>query len=88
MIMVLLVLKLFVSSRPLKLEGVQCIYVLLFHEGQAENHFAMFFYRDFYFRALGSSVVLSFPQPLSFSSVLPKPLSETLTRSSDGRNPV
>jgi hypothetical protein len=44
MIMVLLVLKLFVSSRPLKLEGVICIYVLLFHEGQAENHFAMFFY--------------------------------------------
>jgi hypothetical protein len=44
MIMVLLVLKLFVSSLPLKLEGVQCIYVLLFHEGQAENHFAMFFY--------------------------------------------
>jgi hypothetical protein len=29
MIMVSLVLKLFVSSRPLKLEGVQCIYVLL-----------------------------------------------------------
>jgi hypothetical protein len=44
MIMVLLVLKLFVSSRPLKLEGVLCMYVLLFHEGQAENHFAMFFY--------------------------------------------
>jgi hypothetical protein len=44
--------------------------------------------RDFYFRALGSLVVLSFPQPLSFSSVLHKPLSETLTRSSDGRNPV
>jgi hypothetical protein len=45
--------------------------------------------RDFYFRALGSLlVVLSFPQPLSFSSVLPKPLSETLIRSSDGRNPV
>jgi hypothetical protein len=42
-IMVLLVLKLFVSSRPLKLRGVLCIYVLLFHEGQAENHFAMFF---------------------------------------------
>jgi hypothetical protein len=41
--MVLLVLKLFVSSRPLKLEDVLCIYVLLFHEGQAENHFAMFF---------------------------------------------
>jgi hypothetical protein len=40
MIMVLLVFKLFVSSRPLKLEGV--IYVLLFHEGQAENHFDMF----------------------------------------------
>jgi hypothetical protein len=32
--------------------------------------------------------MLSFSQPLSFSSVLPKPLSETLTRSSDGRNPV
>jgi hypothetical protein len=44
MIMVLLVLKLFVSSRPLKLEGVLCIYVLLFHERQAENHFDMFFY--------------------------------------------
>jgi hypothetical protein len=44
--------------------------------------------RDFYFRALGSLIVLSFPQPLSFSSVLPKPLSETLTRSSDGRNPI
>jgi hypothetical protein len=44
MIMVLLVPKLFVSNRPLKLEGVLCIYVLLFHEGQAENHFAMFFY--------------------------------------------
>jgi hypothetical protein len=44
MIMVLLVLKLFVSSRPLKLEGVLCIYVLLFHEGQVENHFDMFFH--------------------------------------------
>jgi hypothetical protein len=42
--MVLLVFKLFVSSRPLKLEGVLCIYVLLIHEGQAKNHFAMFFY--------------------------------------------
>jgi hypothetical protein len=41
MIMVLLVLKLFVSSRPLKLKGVLCIYVLLFHEGQAENHFSI-----------------------------------------------
>jgi hypothetical protein len=44
MIMILLVLKLFVSSHPLKLEGVLCIYVLLLHEGQAEYHFAMFFY--------------------------------------------
>jgi hypothetical protein len=43
-ILVSLVLKLFVSSRPLKLECVLCIYVLLFHKGQAENHFAMFFY--------------------------------------------
>jgi hypothetical protein len=42
--MVLLVLKLFVSSHPLKLEGVLCIYVLLLHKGQAEYHFAMFFY--------------------------------------------
>jgi hypothetical protein len=42
MIMVLLVLKLFVSSHPLNFEGVLCIYVLLFHEGQAEYHFAMF----------------------------------------------
>jgi hypothetical protein len=44
MIMVLLILKLFVSSRPLKLEGVLCIYVLLFHEGQAENHLLCFPY--------------------------------------------
>jgi hypothetical protein len=44
MIMVLLVLKLFISSRPLKLEGVLCIYVLLLHEGQDEYHFVMFFY--------------------------------------------
>jgi hypothetical protein len=44
MIMVSLVLKLFISSHPLKIEGVLCIYVLLLHEGQAEYHFAMFFY--------------------------------------------
>jgi hypothetical protein len=43
MILVSLVLKLFVSSRPLKLEGVLCIYVLLFHEGQAENYLLCFF---------------------------------------------
>jgi hypothetical protein len=43
--------------------------------------------RDFYFRALRSLVVLSFPQLVSFSSVFPKPLSETL-KSSDGRIPV
>jgi hypothetical protein len=34
---------------------------------------------DFYFRALGSLVVLSFSQLLSFYSVLSKPLSETLS---------
>jgi hypothetical protein len=28
-------------------------------------------YRDFYFRALSSLVILSFPQPLNFSSVFP-----------------
>jgi hypothetical protein len=44
MILVSLVLKLFVSSRPLKLEGVLCIYVLLFHEGQAKNHLLCFPY--------------------------------------------
>jgi hypothetical protein len=44
MILVSLVLKLFVSSRPLKLEGVLCIYVLLSHEGQAENHLYVFPY--------------------------------------------
>jgi hypothetical protein len=42
--MVLLVFKLFVSSLPLELEGVLCIYVLLLHEGQAKNYLAMFFY--------------------------------------------
>jgi hypothetical protein len=35
--------------------------------------------RDFYFRAPGSLVVLSFPQPLNFSIVLSKPLSKTVT---------
>jgi hypothetical protein len=44
--------------------------------------------RDFYFRVLRSLVVLSFPQLLSFSSVFPKPLSETLRRSSDRRIPI
>jgi hypothetical protein len=44
MIVVLLVLKLFVSSHPLELEGVLCIYVFLLYDGQAEYHFAMFFY--------------------------------------------
>jgi hypothetical protein len=43
-LLVSLVLKLFVSSRPLKLEGVLCIYFLLFHEGQAENHLYVFPY--------------------------------------------
>jgi hypothetical protein len=50
MIMVSLVHKLFVSSRPFKLEGVLCIYVLLFYEGQAENHLLWFEHTfDFYF---------------------------------------
>ena len=39
---------------------------------------------DFCFRALGSLVVLSFPQALNFSSVLPNLLAETLTKSSNG----
>jgi hypothetical protein len=42
MMLVSLVLKLLVSSRPLKLEGVLCIYVLLSHEGKAENHLLCF----------------------------------------------
>jgi hypothetical protein len=42
MMLVSLVLKLFVSSRPLKLEGVLCIYVLLSHEGQAKHHLYVF----------------------------------------------
>jgi hypothetical protein len=42
MMLVSLVLKLLVSSRPLKLEGVLCIYVLVFHGGQAENHLLCF----------------------------------------------
>jgi hypothetical protein len=44
MMLVSLVLKLIVSSRPLKLEGVLCIYVLLSPEGQAENHLYVFSY--------------------------------------------
>jgi hypothetical protein len=34
----------FLSSHPLNFEGVLCIYVLLFHKGQAEYHFAIFLY--------------------------------------------
>jgi hypothetical protein len=44
MMLVSLVLKLFVSSRPLKLAGVLCIYVLLSHEGQAKNQLYVFPY--------------------------------------------
>jgi hypothetical protein len=44
MMLVSLVRKLFVSSRPLKLEGFLRIYVLLSHEGQAENHLYVFPY--------------------------------------------
>jgi hypothetical protein len=42
MIMVSLILKLFVSSRPLKLEGVLCILCFALHEGQAENYLYVF----------------------------------------------
>jgi hypothetical protein len=44
MMLVSLVLKLLISNRPLKLEGVLCIYVLLSHEAQAENHLYVFPY--------------------------------------------
>jgi hypothetical protein len=49
MIMVLLVLKLFVYSRPLKLEGALSIYVLLFHEGQIEKPLCYVFLYDLLF---------------------------------------
>jgi hypothetical protein len=55
MMLVSLVLKLLVSSRPLKLEGVLCIYVLLSHEGLAENHllcFSIWFEHTFDFHCL------------------------------------
>jgi hypothetical protein len=42
-------------------------------------HFWFIRFWDVYFHALGSLVVFSFLQLLSFSSVLSKPLSETLT---------
>jgi hypothetical protein len=45
----------------------------------ARKFLSPFSFWDFYFRALGSLVVLSFPQLLSFSSVFPKTLSETIT---------
>jgi hypothetical protein len=38
---------------------------------QILGEFFCLYFRDFYFRALGSLVVLSFPQPLKFSSVFP-----------------
>jgi hypothetical protein len=44
MMLVSLVLKLLVYSRPLKFEGVLCIYILLSHEGQAKNHLYVFFH--------------------------------------------
>jgi hypothetical protein len=51
-----------------------CIYIL-----QLIQLYHSIKFRDFYFRAPGSLVVLSFPQLVSFSSVFPKPLSETVT---------
>ena len=42
MIVLLLVLKLFVSSHPFELCRCPSIYVLLHHKGQAEYHFIMF----------------------------------------------
>jgi hypothetical protein len=44
--------------------------------------------RDFYFHALRSLVVLSFPQLLSFSSVLSKPLSKTVTSAGTASCPM
>jgi hypothetical protein len=39
---------------------------------QKSGHLSKYYiFRDFYIRALGSLVVLSFPQPLNFSSVFP-----------------
>jgi hypothetical protein len=43
--------------------------------GPINSSVCILFLWDFYFRALRSLVVLSFPQLLSFSSVFPKPLS-------------
>jgi hypothetical protein len=42
MMLVSFVLKLFISSHLLKLEGVLCIYVLLFHKRQAKNYLLCF----------------------------------------------
>jgi hypothetical protein len=65
MIMVSLVLKLFVSSRPFKFEGVLWIYVLLFYEGQAENHLLYFSIWlehtfDFHYFIIHASIWVSF----------------------------
>jgi hypothetical protein len=43
--------------------------------------------RDFYFRALGSLVVLSFPQPLSFFLVSPSPCLKTAEEAHTGGFP-
>ena len=45
----------------------------------------MYFSWVFYFRTLGSLVVLTFLQPINFSSLLPKLLSETFTSGQNRR---
>jgi hypothetical protein len=47
--------------------------------------FLLLSFTDFYSRAPGSLVVLSFPQPLNFFSVFPSLQFETPRRRSDGR---
>jgi hypothetical protein len=49
------------------------------HQYRSQRRSSHNYDRDFYFCALGSLVVLSFPQLLSFSSVLSKTLAETVT---------
>jgi hypothetical protein len=66
MILVSLVLKLLVSSHPLKLEGVLCIYVFLLHEGQAENHLLCFPYDLNTRLTFIVSLFMIFPWLLSF----------------------
>jgi hypothetical protein len=76
LVFTLVLLRLLPIGLPPLLHALSMILYTFSHHGRGLK---VSRYREIYFRALRSLVVLSFPQLLSFSLVLSKPLSETVT---------